>query len=95
MLRFGVISLASICTLKDCITVTEIFKKNSVIHIAIDNIEKAKDHTVYSLLDSSDDNDEHRHEHRHVVYVGIADGIEHNKQVETKGENGHEETGAK
>ncbi len=33
-------------SLKDCITDSDIFNKNNVIHIPIDNIDKAKDHTI-------------------------------------------------
>jgi 5S rRNA maturation endonuclease (ribonuclease M5) len=33
-------------SLKNCITDTDIFKKGNVIHIPLDNIEKAKEHTI-------------------------------------------------
>lgn len=33
-------------SLKDCITDTNIFKTHNVIHIPIDNIDKAKEHTI-------------------------------------------------
>lgn len=33
-------------SLKDCITATNIFKTKNVVHIPIDNIEKAKEHTI-------------------------------------------------
>jgi hypothetical protein len=33
-------------SLKDCITDTDIFNQNNVIHIPIDNIDKAKEHTI-------------------------------------------------
>jgi hypothetical protein len=39
-------SSESYTSLKDCITDTDIFKKNNVIHIPIDNIEKVKEHTI-------------------------------------------------
>jgi len=39
-------SSESFTSLKDCITDTNIFKKNNVIHIPIDNIEKVKEHTI-------------------------------------------------
>jgi len=39
-------SSESFTSLKDCITDTNIFKKNNVIHIPIDNIGKVKEHTI-------------------------------------------------
>jgi hypothetical protein len=33
-------------SLKACITDTNIFKKNNVVHIPIDNVDKSKEHTI-------------------------------------------------
>ncbi|HEV7347516.1 hypothetical protein [Telluribacter sp.] len=39
-------SAESYASLKDCITDTDIFKKDNVIHISLDNIDKVKEFTI-------------------------------------------------
>lgn len=39
-------NLEAFSSLTDCITDTNIFKKNNVVHIPTDNIEKAKDYSI-------------------------------------------------
>lgn len=75
-------------SLKECITDTDIFKKENVIHISIDNIDKAKDHTLLIVdWETSSNQIDHifsarRNHNTAVIIFAKAGSIPHEKMSE-------------
>ena len=75
-------------SLKECITDTDIFKKENVIHISIGNIDKAKDYTLLIVdWDTSSNQIDHifsvrRNHNTAVIIFAKAGSIPHEKMSE-------------